>query len=238
MKVRFYVNQLQLIMPISQDLIIHMKKYGISGPFLPIPNTVDTEIFSPGLAKSSDKDGIKRILVVSRLSKEKGVDLLLRALAILNNEGRNFQLLIVGDGPERGELESMVSQLDLSNNTTFLGFRNRDEVAALMRQADLLAMTSYWDNQPVAILEALASGLPVLASNVGGIPEILPPAYGRLAEPGNITAIKEQLQHFLDNVQDYSSEAIVGYAREKFSFSIIGQAYSNAYQQVVQDFKL
>lgn len=236
LKIRVFMNMLQMVMPVSQDLIQHMRYYGIHGPFRAIPNTVDTRIFKPGETKPSFRDGIPRILVVANLIQIKGVDLLLKSLAILKDQGREFQLMVVGDGPERNKLTELALQLNLTAVTTFYGLRDRNEVAGLMKTADMLALTSLWENQPVVILEALASGLPVLSSRIAGIPEVLTPMCGRMVEPGDIYSICENLKLLLDNLNQYPANDIAHYARSKFSYQAVGNAFSEAYQQVIEEY--
>jgi glycosyltransferase involved in cell wall biosynthesis len=235
LKARFFINQMQLIMPVSMDLSIYMRAYGIHGPFHVVSNTVDFNIFHPGRSKPSTIDGIKRILSVASLVKVKRIDLLLQAISLLKEKGRQFQLILAGDGPERGILMTMARKLNIYGVTTFLGMKNKQEIAELMRQADILILTSQWENQPVVILEALASGLPVLAPRVGGIPEILLPMCGRLVDPENVQSIFEQLEYLLDNLHNYRSDMIVEYARGKFSYAAVGQAYSQAYQKALEN---
>lgn len=235
--IRYFVNQLQLILPVSEDLIQHMEAYRIQGPFHVIPNTVNTNIFYPEAAKPSKPDGMIRILAVASLVEVKRIDLLLHALTILKGKGRRFSLMIAGDGPERGKLEALARTLNLSTDTTFLGMKTKDEISGLMKQADILSLTSMWENQPVVVLEALASGLPVLAPSIGGIPEIVLPGCGRLFDPGNIQSIVTEMEQLLDNLQDYRSDNIAEYAHNKFSYTAVGQTYSLAYQQVMEEHK-
>jgi glycosyltransferase involved in cell wall biosynthesis len=237
-RIRFLINQLQLVMPVSRDLCNYMRSYGIHGPYHPIPNTVDTNIFYPEPVQPPAEDGVRRILTVAQLAKVKGIDQLLQTLALVKSSGRRFRLLIAGDGPERVELERMAVQLNISGETVFLGRQTKQEIANLMRRADVLALTSRWDNQPVVTLEAMACGLPVFATKIGGIPEVVLPMCGRLAEPGNIVSMKEQLEYLLDHLDEYPRKAIAGYAKDHFSYSAVGRAYSEAYETVMKDFHL
>ncbi len=94
---------LQMAMPVSEDLSQHMGSYGIHVPFRAIPNTVDMQYSNQLISKPSCHDGVQRILVVANLIEIKGIDLLIRALAILKDKGRKFHLMVVGDGPERNK---------------------------------------------------------------------------------------------------------------------------------------
>jgi glycosyltransferase involved in cell wall biosynthesis len=226
-----------MVMPVSENLITHMKGYGIRRPFIPVSNTVNCEIFHPDGTKLSQLDGIKRILAVSSLVEVKRIDLLLQSASILIKNGYKFHLLIVGDGPERDRLRTLAQQLDITDQVSVLGQKSKPEVAECMRQVDLLVLTSQWENQPVVILEALASGLPVVAPDLGGIPEILPGMCGRLAEPGSSQSIAEQIAYLLENLSDYPSQPIADDARGRYSYPAVGKAFSQIYEQVSKGFK-
>lgn len=234
--VPFFINQLQMVLPVSKNLAEHMANYGVRRPFHVMPNTVNCEVFYPATKKMDRSDGTRHILAVARLSQIKRIDLLLQASSLLTRWNIPFHLTIIGDGPERQSLEAMAGHLNLGHQISFLGLKTKPEVADYMRQSDILVMTSDWENQPVVILEALASGLPVIAPRVGGIPEILPPECGRLVEPGNIQSIAEEMAYLLNNLQDYSRSAIAQYAQERFSYTNVGKAFTEVYEKVINDF--
>src|SRR5205823_1406500 len=99
----------------------------------------------------------------------KGWEHLLEAVALLERERDDFRLEIVGDGPRRGEYEAIRRRLGLEDRVLFSGWKTKDEVASLMRAADVFVLASRYDSNPCALIEALASGLPVVATAVGGI---------------------------------------------------------------------
>ena len=235
MRLRFFINRLDLVMPVSRNLGTHLRNSGISTPILVIPNTINTDIFYPDKDADRRRSGLIQILVVASLVEVKGIDYLLNSLALLKPKNQQFHLNIVGEGPERSKLEGIVRHHNLSEQVTFLGIKSKSEIAELMRRSDFLALTSLWENQPVVILEALACGLPVLASNVGGVPEILNSDCGRLTEPRDIGSIVENLEFMLNNSRGYHPDLIAEYSRSKFSYSIIGESFSKAYQRVNEE---
>ena len=111
------------------------------------------------------------IATVARLEPSKGIETLLRAAARASTHAPMLQLLIVGDGSDRVRLETLAESLDIAAWVTFAG--TRDDVPQLLAAADLFAVPSRTEGLGVAAIEALAAGLPVLASNVGGLPEIV-----------------------------------------------------------------
>lgn len=108
------------------------------------------------------------VLCAARMTRQKRQDLLLRGWAA--RARRHGRLVLAGDGPERPRLEALARDLGLGCEVRFLG--DRDDVPALLRRADLLALPSDWEGLPIGVLEALATGVPVLASAVGGLPDL------------------------------------------------------------------
>jgi glycosyltransferase involved in cell wall biosynthesis len=231
------MNRLKMVMPVSQNLTMHIQRYGIKGPFQVIPNTVDIKLFNPGARKQSATDGIIRILFVGLLHEIKGVHHLLRALSIVQSEFKNYLLIVVGDGPERKTLESLTNELNLNLNVNFYGIKNKNEIAELMKQVDFLTLTSLWDNQPVVLLEAMASGLPVIASSIGGIPEIITPECGLLVQPGNEVDIANKIEFMIAHPGNYSPATISQYAQERFNYHAVGQQFSDLYKRVIEEYQ-
>jgi glycosyltransferase involved in cell wall biosynthesis len=109
------------------------------------------------------------ISMVGRLVRHKGVDVVLDAVARVPSA----KLVIVGDGPERDELERRAQEPDLAGRVTFLGAVPRDEGLEIVAGADISVLASDWENLPHAAVEALAVGTPVVATAVGGVPEVV-----------------------------------------------------------------
>jgi len=112
-----------------------------------------------------------RLLYVGRLSPEKGIPVLLRAVTKL---ACDYELRIVGSGPQQGELELLAADLGIGDKVQFCGSRPWGEVlSTVMRSSDILVLPSYTEGLGLVLLEAMSQGVPVVASNVGGIPEIV-----------------------------------------------------------------
>ena len=124
-----------------------------------------------------------RVVFLGRLHVQKNVDLLLLAAARLHCPAH---VVVVGDGPERQRLEQLRDRLGLRDRVTFLGFVGHDRVPALLRSADVLVLPSRYEELGTAMLEALHSGVPVVATRTGGIPDVITDGVdGLLAEPGD-----------------------------------------------------
>lgn len=131
-----------------------------------------------------------RIGVVGRLSPEKGVDVFLHACDALARQGVSFSAIVAGDGPERVPLERLRDSLDLEGRVNFIGAIT--DVASLYASLDLLVIPSRSEGLPNVLLEALRADLPVVATRVGAIPDVLnSPRAGLVVPPGSATALAE-----------------------------------------------
>ena len=136
-------------------------------------------------------DGTLRLACLSRLSHEKGVDLLVRAVALAAMQGAHVRATIAGDGPERDTLELLAAELRVLDRVHFIG--RVDDIVPVLREADALVIPSRSENLPLAALEAIAAGVPVVATDVGGVGEIVRPGItGWLVPPedaGELAAV-------------------------------------------------
>ena len=137
------------------------------------------------------------LICVGTLIPRKGYDILLPALAPLLQSHPLRHFLIVGDGPDKSDLHSLVESLGISRSVHFLGLRN--DVPELLADADLFVLASRAEGLTLAVVEAMAAELPVVVTDVGGHREVVSPETGWIVPPGNAiamrTAISEALEH-------------------------------------------
>lgn len=134
------------------------------------------------------------LLTVGRLDRVKGVDVLLEALQIINAGDRRPHLDIVGDGPDRARLERRAHELGLTGQVTFLGYLNQSQVRERLRRAAVFALPSFAEGVPVVLMEAMAARVPVVATNVMGVSELVEDGVvGFLVPPGDSHALAERL---------------------------------------------
>ena len=149
----------------------------------PVTNGVETSIFrrvDPVLQASSRR----RIVVPRRLFHKNGVEYFVRAMPKIV-EGVDAEAVLVGDGPERPRLEALAAELEVAHRIRFLGARPNTEMPGLLSSADLAVFPSLMEATSVAALECMACELPVAASRVGGLPEIVDDEVGGLFEPAD-----------------------------------------------------
>ena len=154
----------------------------------------------------------KIVLCVTRLSEEKGVDILLEAFALFSEP--DIRLVVVGEGVQMACLERRVGELGLHDRVRLAGRKPHSEIPLWMAAADLVVLPSRVEGHPNAILEALASGRPVVASRVGGVPEIMTSnGYGILVEPGDVAGLAQAIRMALN--QEWDTEQILQRGRAR-----------------------
>lgn len=153
-----------------------------------------------------------RILFVGRLTESKNVNVLLRAIFKLKNEGIDFRCTIVGDGPERENLKAHISACGLDLCTTLTGALDFDKVINQYEQADVLVLASETEGWPKVIAEGMAFGLVCVGSNRGIVPWMLGEGRGYLVEPGDVDSLANTLKRIASSPHEYmemSSKAAV-----------------------------
>ena len=205
-----------------------------------IPNGIDYEFFSSYLGKrgsvtSEPGNNKKIVLYVGRLEPVKGVRYLVQAMGILRDGGlRNVKLLIVGDGSEKKCLEELVKKLDLEDYVVFAGKVSHEKIPEYMASADVFVLPSLSEGFGMAVVEAMAMGLPVIASRVGGLPWIIRDGEnGFLVEPRNPRDIAEKITLLLtnDNLRAYMSKRNIEEAR-KYSWEKIVEKLEKVYMHI------
>lgn len=140
----------------------------------------------------------KQLLFVGRLAAEKGVPVLLEALATVRDRHPEVHLTLVGDGPDRTGLEALAQAQGLAGITRFAGACSQDEVAAHLTKADVFVLPSFAEGLPVVLMEALASRVPVVATRIAGIAElVVDNETGILVPPGDAAALASALDRLL-----------------------------------------
>nr|WP_322867286.1 glycosyltransferase family 4 protein [Aquicoccus sp. G2-2]MEA1114615.1 glycosyltransferase family 4 protein [Aquicoccus sp. G2-2] len=158
------------------------------------------------------------ILTVARLVWFKGIDTLISAMASVRETHPKAHLIIVGDGELRGALSNQAEALGLTDAITFAG--ERDDVPALLKYSDLFVLPSVSEGLPISLLEAMAASLPIVATRVGGIPELVSESEtGQLVNSGDQQALASAISDYLDDPARMKAAGAAGLARLEKHFS-------------------
>lgn len=202
-----------------------------------IPNGLDTATISavPDTAARNDDSAIA-VGIVGRLVSVKRVDVFLRAAALATTSATNrFEFRVYGEGPKERELLELADELGLQRVVRFMGFTQ--DITEAMQQLDLLCLTSDSEGLPMVVLEAMAIGVPVIASAVGDIPEVLENgACGTLIESGESARFAEEIVRFSIAPEHFLSkcERAAQRVRQAYSAQACAHKYIESYQDAIE----
>ena len=168
---------------------VHVVRCGVDGRYFESP--------------PSPVPDVPRLASVGRLSEQKGQLLLVRAAAKLKREGRQFELVLVGDGPLRGELEAVIAREQLGQHVRITGWASGDEVQREIEAARVFVLPSFAEGLPVVLMEALARARPVITTYIAGIPELVRDGQeGWLVPAGSVDDVADAMRKALDTPVD------------------------------------
>jgi glycosyltransferase involved in cell wall biosynthesis len=215
----------------------------IGRPVDDVVKGVDVETFTPEGASVRAAQGLadaRVVICVTRLVPIKNLPMMLEAIAIVRKRRPDVVLVLVGEGPQQAALAARASQLGLDDAVRFAGYVPQQDTASWYRAADVFALSSDFDNSPNVVLEAMACGLPVVATDVGGLREyVRPPVNGLLTAKGDPHAFADALAALLD---DRDRAAAVGRqnrhdALTRFSWAASAARMRDVYERIVHDFR-
>jgi glycogen synthase len=228
-RAKFVVRSSDAVIAISRELADGIpKEFGIEPTRVKaIYNGIDTSTFKPAANKAPGIFSSGRILLsVSVLHKQKGVQYLIEAMNEIVKKVPDVHLMIVGDGPYRKELEALADNLALRGHVTFAGKKRNRELVEYYNAADAFIIpTVRVEGLPLIELEAMSSGLPVIASNIGGIPTVIDNGVnGILVKPGDVGELTANIIDVLSDhklakrLADRARTTIMeGFSRERMS---------------------
>lgn len=225
------LNRVNVICPVSQQLGESMKAFGATAKQCVIPNVVNTEIFHPPTAKPARA---KQFLHVSTLNDDhKNIRGLLSAWKAVCEQVTDWTLVIGGDGPV-AQVKTWAEQAGIpTHNMAYFGESSSLEIADKMRQSDAFVLFSRYENLPCVLLEAMACGLHIISTQVGGIREHVHASFGTLIASEDEAALTEAMLQFIH----HSDQPLVNtdaqhYAASHFSMDAIAQQYDQVYRDL------
>jgi glycosyltransferase involved in cell wall biosynthesis len=216
------------VIAVSEAVAESVRAYA-TGPVTVIPNGVDMEVFQPR-ARRDDRE--LRLVFVGRLIANKGPDVALDAFLRVEKVFPEARLTMVGDGPMRSRLEHVVNQKGIAGKVEFLG--TRTDVAEILGDSDMFVRPSLVEGMPLTVLEAMATALPVIVCDVGGVSEIVSnEVTGFVVPPGSPDAVAEAMALLLDDEQRRQRMGAAGLdrVREGYSWDVAAAATERLLRQ-------
>lgn len=199
---------------------------------LVIHNVVDMDIFTPPDSPRTP-DGAFRFAATGNLIRRKGFDLLLTAMAKLRSGGENVFLTVIGDGEEREKLTQTAAALGIRDRVEFTGRLTRQEMIPVYRGADAFVLPSRMETFGVVYIEAMAAGLPVIATVCGGPEDFVTAETGLLIEKENADALADAMAEMIRRRKEFDPAAVARYARENFSPAVIAEKLTAVYKELI-----
>ena len=222
---RLMLKNADAVIALTEDMKREIRKVCNRNVFV-IPNAIELSEFA-GLSREKARRELqididdRIMLFVGGLRSVKGVEFLIQAMSIVGRHYSKVKLLIVGDGKERQSLESLTRKLDLERLVNFIGGTSHKNILGYMAASDVFVLPSLSEGFPNVLLEAMAVGLPIVATNVRGIPEIIKDGEnGFLVDPKDAEGIAEKVLQFLANddlrqrISRNNKERVKGYSWE------------------------
>ncbi len=217
-----------------------VNNYDVEKEIEVIPNFVDTETFRPIDSRNRRRllapNGEKLLVHTSNFREVKRVKDAIRALKVMLDHGVKAKLLLIGDGPDRGECQALARELGIWQQTRFLG--KQTELASLLSSSDVFVIPSGNESFGLSALEAMACGVPVVSSDVGGLPELnIDGETGFVVPVGDVDALADRMMNLLGDRQLHARMAKAAYRRatEEFTKERIVPMYEAIYERVLNN---
>ncbi len=231
---RFVVGKADAVVAVSEVLkksMINRKLY--NSRYFIIPNIVDTGIFVP--APGKEKRSRKRIIHVSCFEdKSKNLSGFLRTVKSLSSRRNDFECLVVGDGPDYDEILQYAKSLGIEDSLlVFAGMKTDGDLVEAYQSSDFLVLSSNYETFGTVLIEGLSCGLPVVATRVGIVPEIITAENGLIVPPGNEDAMADAIDQMIDRIDCYDSQKIRSAVIDRFSKETVADALYSLYREIV-----
>ena len=228
---KFGARKASFLCPVTMDLQQKMIDFGISGNYRVVPNVVDTRLFS----MAAPEGGTIRFLHVSSLvDGHKNISGILRVWKKISDRMPNVHLTLGGDGPVEHWKHYAANLGIRANCIDFFGETTWQGVAQKMESSHALLLFSNYENLPCVIVEALACGLPVISTRVGGISEHISSERGILVERGDEDALQRAIETMAKNIHSYDKSALRNYALERFSNEAVASEFEKLYRIIAK----
>lgn len=205
------------------------KKCGVDS--IVINNMVSDQFFES--RKTERQDHQFRLIGVGALRRIKRFDILVEAFALCKFP-ENVRLDIVGEGEERPLIESKIKEYNVGRQVRLLGVKTPEEVNELLCQSDCFVLSSRLETFAIVVIEALAKGLPVIATRCGGPETFVRPEDGLLVEKENAQELAKALKYMSEHYREYDADEIRQHCHDNFSQDVIADKIIDVYRQVIK----
>ena len=222
------VKKAAIITTPTQNLAQAMQKQGLRNRYEILPNVINPVFFEEYPVLKNDK---YRFVHVSCFEdRSKNVSGIIRVVKKLSKKRHDFVMTLIGEGMDLERMKDLAKSLEIPRETlVFTGLLEGESLASEMAKGDALIVFSNYENMPVVINESFALGIPVVATSVGGIPEVLDREKGILIPPGDENALLHIMEELIEGKHSFDREKLKTYAYEHFSYDAVGRQIAALY---------
>ncbi len=229
----------EVVIAVSRDMAMRVEQIGITPDKIRvIPNGVDCHLFKTGSTRLPGKGGW-HLLYVGRFDPAKGIGVLLEALGGLRRKRRDIKLTLIGGSTSTGTekvFRNQAEELDLSDCVQFMDEVPWTELPGHLNEADIFVLPSFSEGLPLVLLEAMACGLPVVATRCGGSEEIVEKETGRLVEVADVEGLAGALEEVIQNHRSFDREAIRRFAEEQYDYRRVAARIHRVYEATLDGY--
>lgn len=230
------LEQAVVVIANGRDLYERVLDLGIpSHKVETIPNGVDCQVFNNDFARQPGAGGW-RLLYVGRIDPRKGIAVLLEAMAVLRSKRDDVRLKLIGGNPASGlsdRFRRQTEKLGLQSCVEFLEEVPWDQIPQHMAEADVFVLPSLYESFGVVLVEAMACGLPIVATRCGGPSELVEEETGRLVEVADVKGLAEALDELIQDHRSFDREAIRRCAEQKYDYRHVAARIHKVYETVL-----
>jgi glycosyltransferase involved in cell wall biosynthesis len=238
--VAWFYNRCVYVTAPSRSVFAELATAKLCRPHLVVSNPIDTDLFTP--ARADERAALRArfglsgptITYAGRLGPEKNIEVLLRAVAALRDQGVAVELAIAGHGSHEPILRTLATELRIDQQVRFFGTLAQDELARLLRISDAFAIMSTSETQSMVLLQAMASGVPVVAADARALSEFVGPANGVLVDPHDAARLAQALGDLLASPERRRQLGSAGrQCAERYRVETITDEWETLYRSVL-----
>jgi 1,2-diacylglycerol 3-alpha-glucosyltransferase len=236
----WFYNRCNYVTAPSRSVFDELGPTRLRRPHLVVSNPIDSDLFTPARANEREvlreKFGLSgpTITYAGRLGLEKNIGVLFRALAVLRDLGVTAELAVAGHGSHEQSLRALATQLRIAGQIRFFGTLPQNELAQLLRVSDTFAIMSTSETQSMVLLQAMASGVPVVAADTRALPEFVGPANGVLVAPHDPVRLAQTLAELLASPERRRQLGLGGRrSAERYSTETVTDTWETLYWSVL-----
>jgi 1,2-diacylglycerol 3-alpha-glucosyltransferase len=239
--VTWFHNRCNYVTAPSQSVFTELGSAKLRQPHQVISNPIDTTLFTP--ARPGERDALRArlgltrptITYAGRLGPEKNIEVLLHALAVLRDRGIDAELTIAGHGSHEAILRTLAAELRIDQQVRFFGTLAQEDLAQLLRISDTFAIMSTSETQSMVLLQAMASGIPVIAADTRALPEFVSPQNGVLVDPHDPARLARALEEMLASPQQRQALGAAGrHFAEGYGIETVTDQWETLYRSLLQ----